>query len=146
MVSDPSLGMVEALKARFQGLPNMNLEAFDNGIDAELQSFNEREFDLIIAAGVLHSTPELSESLVRVCQLLAPSGRLLLQSLRPGLLWSKYVLGFLPNWEIGVDDGRAGEPYVDVKSWQERLATADLETAGEPAFDSDESSHIATLS
>jgi acyl transferase domain-containing protein len=143
MVSDPSLGMVETLKTRFQGLPNMSFEAFDIGIDAELQGFNERDFDLIIAAGVLHSTPKLSESLVRVRQLLAPSARLLLQSLRPGLSWSKYVLGFLPNWEIGVDDGRAGEPYVDVKSWQERLATADLETAVEPAFDSDESSHIS---
>ncbi|KJZ78545.1 hypothetical protein HIM_01936 [Hirsutella minnesotensis 3608] len=142
-VSDPSLGMVEALKTRFQSLPNMSFEAFDIGIDAELQGFNERDFDLIIAAGVLHSTPKLSESLVRVRQLLSPSGRLLLQSLRPGLSWSKYILGVLPNWEIGVDDGRAGEPYVDVKSWQERLAAAGLETADEPAFDSNESSHIS---
>ncbi|KAH8693388.1 hypothetical protein GQ44DRAFT_695216 [Phaeosphaeriaceae sp. PMI808] len=143
IVSDPSPGMVEALKTRFQGLPNMSFEVFDIRTNAGLQGFNERDFDLIIAAGVLHSTPKLSESLVSVRQLLAPLGRLLLQSLRPGLSWSRYVLGFSPDWEIGVDDGRAGEPYVDVKNWQERLATADLETAGEPAFDSDESSHIS---
>ncbi|KAF3480038.1 uncharacterized protein GIQ15_07014 [Arthroderma uncinatum] len=143
MVSDPSPGMVEALKSRFQGLPNMSFEAFDIGTDAGLPGFVGRDFDLVIAAGVLHSTPKLSESLVRIRQLLAPSGRLLLQSLRPGLSWSRYVLSLLPAWDIGVDDDRAGEPYVDVKVWQERLATADLEIASEPAFDSDESSHIS---
>lgn len=143
VVSDPSLGRIAALKTRFQGLPNMSFEALDIGIDAELQGFDEKDFDLIIAAGVLHSTPKLSETLVRVRQLLAPSGRLLLQSMRPGLPWAKYVLGLLSNWEIGADDGRAGDPYVDVKSWKEMLATADLETTGEPAFDSNESSHIS---
>ncbi|EFQ92956.1 hypothetical protein PTT_09821 [Pyrenophora teres f. teres 0-1] len=141
-VSDPSSGTVDALKTRFHGLPNMDFQPFDIGIDAELQGFNEKDFDLIIAAGVLHSTPKLSDSLVRIRRLLAPSGRLLLQSLRPGLKWSRYVLGCLPNWHIGVDDGRAHEPYINVKRWQEDMAMADLEVAGEPAFDSDESSHI----
>ncbi|KAL7940018.1 hypothetical protein V8C42DRAFT_356517 [Trichoderma barbatum] len=143
MVSDPSLGMIKALETRFQGVPNMSFEALDIGFDAEPQGFNERNFDLIIAAGVLHSTPKLSESLARIRQLLAPSGRLLLQSLRPGLSWSKYVLGILPDRAIGVDDGRADEPYVDAESWRERLAMADLEITGGPAFDSDESSHIS---
>ncbi|KAL6890027.1 hypothetical protein GGI43DRAFT_425686 [Trichoderma evansii] len=142
VVSDPSPGRTATLKSRFEGLSNMSFETLDMTIDADVQGFNEADFDLIIAAGILHSTPKLSESLVRVRQLLAPSGRLLLQSIRPGLSWSKYILGLFPNWEIGVDDGRAGEPYVDVKSWQERLATAELETAGEPTFDS-ESDHIS---
>lgn len=66
-----------------------------------------------------------------------------MQSLHPGLLWSRYVLGCLPKWEVGIDDGRADEPYVDVNSWKERLATADLEICDEPAFDSDEVSHIS---
>lgn len=66
VMSDPSPGMVEALKTRFQGCHNVTFETFDLGIDAGLQSFDEKEFDLVIAAGVLHSTPKLSESLVRV--------------------------------------------------------------------------------
>ncbi|KAL7918584.1 hypothetical protein ACQKWADRAFT_330517 [Trichoderma austrokoningii] len=143
VVSDPSLGRIAALKRRFQGLPNMNFTAFDIGVDADLQGFSEKNFDLIIAAGVLHSTPKLSESLVRVQQLLAPSGRLLLQSLRPNLSWSKYVLGLFPSWHIGIDDDRADDPYVDVQGWQKRLVAADLESAGEAAFDSDESSHLS---
>ncbi|KAL4973126.1 hypothetical protein BDW66DRAFT_154127 [Aspergillus desertorum] len=141
-VSDPSPGMIEALKARFQGFPNMSFDAFDIGTQAESQGFDERDFDLIIAAGVLHSTPKLSESLTRVRQLLAPSGRILLQSLQPGLSWSKYVLGLLPNWENGVDDGRSTEPYVDLETWQTKLATAGLEITGELAFDSDGPRHI----
>ncbi|KAF7563661.1 hypothetical protein G7046_g476 [Stylonectria norvegica] len=143
VVSDSSLGVVEALKTRFQGLSNMSFKALDIGVDAELQGFDEKNFDLIIAAGVLQSTPKLSESLARARQLLAPSGRLLLQSLRPGLPWSKYVLGFLPSWEIGADDGRLDEPYVDVETWKDKLASADLEVVGEPAFDSDQLSHIS---
>ncbi|KAJ5259397.1 hypothetical protein N7478_012378 [Penicillium angulare] len=143
VVSDPSPGMIEALRARFQGLSNMSFEVLDIGTDVELQGFDERDFDLIIAAGVLHSTPKLSESLARVRQLLAPSGKLLLQSLRPGLLWVKFVLGLLPNWQIGVDDSRPGEPYVDPKNWQEKLTTAGYDTTGELAFDSDETSHIS---
>ncbi|KAG4443875.1 hypothetical protein IFR05_000641 [Cadophora sp. M221] len=142
-VSDPSIGVVEALKTRFQGIPNMTFEAFNIGIDAELQGLNEKKFDLIIAAGVLHSTPKMSKSLNLIRQLLAPSGRLLLQSLRPGLSWSRYVLGTLPDWEIGGDDGRAGEPYVDVESWKGMLKTADLEIDGVPVFDSDEPSHTS---
>jgi SAM-dependent methyltransferase len=142
-VSDPSPGMVEALKTRFQGIPNMRFEIFDIGMDAGLQGFNEKDFDFIIAAGVFHSTPKLSESLVRVRQLLAPSGRLLLQSLRPGLAWSRYVLGLLSDWNIGTDDGRAAEPYVDVNIWQEKLSTADMDTLFESTFDSEEPSHTS---
>ncbi|KAH6858814.1 hypothetical protein BKA58DRAFT_346728, partial [Alternaria rosae] len=141
VVSDPSFGMVEALKTRFTRVPNMSFEMFDIGVKAELQDFSESEFDLIIAAGVVHSTPKLFDSLVRIRRLLAPSGRLVLQSLRPGLSWSKYVLGLFPDWEIGLDDGRAGEPYVDLKTWQERLVAADIEAA----FDPDESSHLSQV-
>ena len=61
---------------------------------------------------------------------------------RPGL-WSKYVLGLLPNWENGVDDGRSTEPYVDLETWQTKLATAGLEITGELAFDSDGPRHIS---
>lgn len=61
VVFDPSLGRIAALKTRFQGLPNMSFEALDIGIDAEMQGFNEKDFDLIIAAGVLHSEPTSGE-------------------------------------------------------------------------------------
>ncbi|PYH37625.1 type I polyketide synthase [Aspergillus neoniger CBS 115656] len=129
--SDPAPGMVEVLKARFQGFPNMSFHGFD-----------ERKFDLIIAAGVLHSTPKLSESLIQARQLLTLSGRLLLQSLRPGLSWSKYVLGLLPSWDNGVDDGRSTEPYVNMETWQTKLATAGFEITGELGLNSDGPRHI----
>jgi hypothetical protein len=99
-------------------------------VDPELQGFDGKDLDLIIAAGALSKTPKLSESLTRIRQPLSPSGRLLVQPLRPGLLWTKYFRGPFPSCEIGVDDGRADEPYVDVESWQERLAAADLEIVG----------------
>jgi acyl transferase domain-containing protein len=143
VISDPSPGLVEALKARFQGLNNVAFETFDIGIDAGLQGFDEKEFDLVIAAGVIHNTARISETLARIRQLLAPGGRLLLQSVRPSLSWTRYVLGSLSDWEIGNDDGRVNEPYVDVNTWRESLATAGLEVCGEPAFDSDETTHIS---
>lgn len=145
VVSDPSPGKVDAVKNRFQGVSSMSFEVLDIGVDVELQGFNEKDFDLIIAAGVLHSTPALSESFDRVAELLAPSGRFLLQSLQPGLSWCHYIFGTLPSWDVGVNDGRPSEPFVDVDSWQERMASAGLIIVDEPAFDSRDSgrtSHV----
>ena len=148
-VSDPSPGKIDALKTRFQNSSSMTFEVLDIGVDLESQGFNEKDFDLIIAAGVLHSTPRLSGSLDRVAQLLAPSGRLLLQSLQPGLSWCHYVFGTLPSWDVGIDDGRASEPFIDVDSWKERVASTGLKIVDEPAFDaqgSGQTSHVVVAS
>lgn len=127
--------MVEGLKARFQGYTNVTCEPFDLRVDPGIQGFDEKDFDFIIAAGALSKMLKLSESLARIRQLLSPSGRLLIQSLRPGLLWSRYVLGLFSNWEIGVNEGRADLPHVNVESWQERLTAADLEVVSQLVSD-----------
>lgn len=59
----------------------MSFHVFDIRTEAKSQGFDKRDFDLVITAGVLYSTPKLLESLTRVRQLPAPSGRILLQTL-----------------------------------------------------------------
>jgi ubiquinone/menaquinone biosynthesis C-methylase UbiE len=145
VVSDPSPGMVEALKARFQAHSNVTVEILDIGTDVDSQGFEERGFDLIIAAGILHRTPDLAQALLQVRKLLKPSGRLLLQSLRPSLLWARYVLGLLPEWHIGTEAERAQEPYVDAGRWKDLMGSAGLEICNESAPENQQVSNVAQI-
>ncbi|KAF5025548.1 hypothetical protein F66182_2356 [Fusarium sp. NRRL 66182] len=125
--SDTSAGRVGAAKERFKGIPNMEFTALDINKDFESQGFQEGDFDLIIASGVLHRATKINDSLVNLRKLLRPSGRLLFQEPRPGVTWLQYVLGTLPGWWSGVEESRADEPFLSAGRWEEELKAAGFE-------------------
>ncbi|ETS84328.1 hypothetical protein PFICI_02353 [Pestalotiopsis fici W106-1] len=121
ILSDPSPHVVKAAKGRYKSTPGLDFASLDIGKDPSKQKFPFSQFDLIIASGVLTSTPNLKKSLAHMRTLLSPRGRLLIQETRPGLLWVNYVLGTIPTWWKAFEDARSDGPLVEMGRLEEEL-------------------------
>jgi SAM-dependent methyltransferase len=124
VVSDASSGNTDATRDRFKGFLNLDFATLDICRDLADQGFEDQKFDLIIATNVIHATPRIQDSLRNARKLLSKNGRLIMQEVRPGLCWTKYILGTLPGWWCGTEDDRAHEPYISLKRWEENLQAA----------------------
>jgi SAM-dependent methyltransferase len=120
--TDVSAGFFPAAKDRFLDFSHrMHFQTLDISSDPLEQGFEPNSFDLIIAANVLHVTPKLGETLANVRKLLRPDGRLLLQEMYMTVKWLNFIMGLLPGWWLGDEDGRDREPYVSPQRWAEEL-------------------------
>ena len=124
MLTDASTGLIDVAKARFKGFTNLEFTCLDIERDLVDQDLGDEEFDLIIAAGVLHVTTDVARSLSNIWKLLSPKGRLLVQEPSSGLLWTKFILGTLPSWWSGQDDSRPDELFMSRARWTEKLNSA----------------------
>ncbi|KAK1621893.1 polyketide synthase [Colletotrichum phormii] len=122
--TDISSGFMPAAKERFAGAPNMQYAVLDISQDPVQQGFELGNYDLIIGTNVVHATPSLQVTLGHLRSLLNPAGRLFLQELCPDAKFINYVMGFLPGWWLGMQDGRASEPYVSPDRWAKELIAA----------------------
>lgn len=107
------------------------------------QGFQPESFDLIVCANVLHATKSIQETLAHCLALLKPGGRLVLSEVTIKRIFSGFIMGPLPGWWLGEDDGRKGGPLLDVAEWNTALNRAgfsgvdmdvrgDRETSKEP--------------
>ncbi|KAI1110618.1 hypothetical protein F5Y14DRAFT_345509 [Nemania sp. NC0429] len=117
-------GLVTAAQERFRGVKNMTFAVLDIGRDQPDQEFQDEPFDLVIANDVIHTTSSIGHSLQHVRSILKPDGYLLLRQPPPRSLWIKYVLGVLPSWWCGAEDGRPDEPFLSLDGWEETLAAS----------------------
>lgn len=111
--------------------------------DPLAQGFQPESFDLIVCANVLHATKSIQETLAHCLSLLKPGGRLVLSEVTIKRIFSGFIMGPLPGWWLGEDDGRKGGPLLDVAEWNTALNKAgfsgvdmdvrgDRETSNEP--------------
>ncbi|RYO92343.1 hypothetical protein DL766_010347 [Monosporascus sp. MC13-8B] len=142
--TDKLTGLVTSAQERHQGIPNLEFATLDISKDPGDQGFQGRQFDLMIANGVIHETSHIHQTLEHVRKLLSPDGRLLLLQPREGLTWIKYVLGTLPGWWCGAEDGRDHEPYITQKRWEEELVAAGFDGLDGAVPDSPEPFHLST--
>ncbi|KAL1883305.1 Type I Iterative PKS [Diaporthe australafricana] len=122
--TDVSSGFFGPARERFGHVPGMEFLALDISRDPGEQGFALGSFDLIVAANVLHATPSLSQTLNNVRRLLRPDGKLLLQEMWTESKAMNLVMGTLPGWWLGSEDGRAQEPYVHPDRWALELTKA----------------------
>jgi NADPH:quinone reductase-like Zn-dependent oxidoreductase/SAM-dependent methyltransferase/NAD(P)-dependent dehydrogenase (short-subunit alcohol dehydrogenase family) len=90
------------------------------------QGFQENTFDLVVRANVLHATKSISETLAHCHSLLKPGGKLLLSEVTIKRIFCGFIMGPLPGWWLGEDDGRKGGPLLDVEEWDSALKRADF--------------------
>lgn len=124
MYTDISAGFFPAAKEKFKEFAGLEYKVLDISKDIEEQGFDVGAYDIVVASNVLHATPSLHETLGNVRTLLAPGGRLFLQELGPDIRWTNYIMGILPGWWLGADDGRPDEPFVSTGRWDEELKAA----------------------
>ncbi len=117
--SDVSGYFLSAARKAFAGDRRLSYATLD--IDAEPvdQGFEAGSYDVIIAANVVHATPDLRRSLGHVRQLLAPGGMLvLLEGMRPRRCLD-LTFGLLEGWWAFRDtDLRPSYPLLSSSQWQ----------------------------
>jgi SAM-dependent methyltransferase len=92
--------------------------------DPLTQGFQPESFDLIVCANVLHATKSIQETLTHCLSLIKPGGRLVLSEVTIKRIFSGFIMGPLPGWWLGEDDGRKGGPMLDVAEWNTALNKA----------------------
>ena len=140
--TDVSAGFFGAAKERFSHIPNLEFAILDISKDPELQGFQPQAYDLILAANVIHATPSIHESLCNIRKLLKPSGRLLLQELAPEMRCLNYIMGLLPGWWLGENDGRSLEPFMTMERWRKELQRSGFEGSTVGIYDDEYPYHV----
>jgi amino acid adenylation domain-containing protein len=109
----------------------MSYRTLDIETDPAAQGFAGEEFDLILAANVLHATRDLRESLGHVKQLLAAEGLLVLLESTERRRWVDLIFGLTDGWwRFEDDEVRPSHPLLSRAQWCDLLTTcgfADVE-------------------
>jgi len=125
--TDVSPTLIERARQRF---PEARFATLDIAHDPVAQGFDAASFDLVIAAHVLHATPDLRETLRHVRKLLRPGGRLLLLETVEPQAWLDLTFGLTPGWWSGTDrELRGGYPLLSASAWIDVLAGAGFDAA-----------------
>lgn len=135
--TDISAGFFVPAKERFKDYQNIKYAVLDISKDPIEQGFEAESYDLILASNVFHATPSINSTLCNVRKLLHPRGRLFLQELTPTWRNINYIMGILPGWWLGAEDGRPNEPYISAERWDKELRKAGFSGTDSLVYDDD---------
>lgn len=108
---------------RFQGEGRLNFRTLDIDRAIEDQGFQLASYDLVIAASVLHATPNLERTIRNVRKALKPGARLiLLEAIKPEDVVTNFMAGLTPGWWIAREKWRPHSPAVSEAVWDHRLS------------------------
>ncbi len=108
---------------KFRDYPFLTYQVLDIERDPAEQGFEGRQYDLVIAANVLHATRDLRQTLGHVQQLLAPGGLLALVEGLARLRWVDVTFGLTEGWWRFADlDLRPRHPLLNGEKWLALLA------------------------
>ncbi|MEM9087129.1 MAG: SDR family NAD(P)-dependent oxidoreductase, partial [Cyanobacteria bacterium P01_F01_bin.53] len=129
LFTDISPRFTSAAKERFQDFDFVDYALLDIGRSPQSQDFSA-DYDLVIAANVLHATANLHDTLVNVTNLLAPGGQLILLEGTQPVGWVDLIFGMTPGWWKFSDTTlRSKHPLLSVDEWQTLLNSVGFETA-----------------
>lgn len=120
--TDISSGFFENARTKFaQWSRRITYQKLDVGQDPFSQGFSPESFDMIVAANVLHATPDMDKTMKNVCSLLKPGGTLALLEV---VVHSPVAMPFavLPGWWLSEDKYRGPDgPLMTKPVWNELL-------------------------
>ncbi|WP_193200202.1 type I polyketide synthase [Nostoc sp. MG11] len=115
---------------KFANYPFVRYQTLNIEVDPSIQGFESHQYDLIIAANVLHATADLSDTLEHVRQLLAPKGMLVLLEGTTRQRSFDLIFGLLEGWWRFTDvDLRPNYPLLSVRQWQQLLEKSGFQQA-----------------
>ncbi|MCH2245137.1 MAG: SDR family NAD(P)-dependent oxidoreductase [Crocosphaera sp.] len=107
---------------KFQEYPFLRYQTLDIEVDPETQGFKSHQYDVVIAANVLHATTDIKQTLSHVKQLLTPGGMLVLYETTTRTRWLDLVFGLLEGWWKFQDhDLRPDYPLLSRYQWEKAL-------------------------
>lgn len=116
--TDVSPAFLASAARRFADRPGLSFRQLDISRDPLAQGFGPGQFDLVVAANVLHATRDLRVALDHVRRLLAAAGQLLLVELTTPLAFLDLVFGLTEGWWHFTDtDLRPAHPLLAPDAW-----------------------------
>ncbi len=126
--TDISAGFFAEAERRFSDSDApIEYRVLDIEVDPAAQGFKPHEYDLVIAANVLHATRYLPETLSHCRNLLAPSGLLLALENHRGEAWLDLAFGQLDGWWRFADTYRTHHALVGPEVWTRALLDTGFE-------------------
>jgi acyl transferase domain-containing protein/SAM-dependent methyltransferase len=123
--TDLSPLFLDRAAGNFAAYPFVEFRTLDIEADPAAQGFAGAQFDIVIAANVLHATRRLADTLARVKTLLAPGGTLALIEAVRQHRWLDITFGLTEGWWKFEDTGvRSTHPLVSSASWMKSLGAA----------------------
>ncbi len=121
--TDVSPIFLERAAERFAAYPFLRTALLNMERSPLDQGFQPGQFDLIIAANVLHATADLTDAVRRTRELLAPGGLLfLLEGVAPQR-WADLTFGMTDGWWRFTDTTlRSDYPLIDTRTWSVLLS------------------------
>ncbi len=114
-------------KSKFSRYPFVRYATLDIGRDPLTQGFTEHQFDVIVAANVLHATPDVRQTLANVRRLLAPEGLLVLLEGTSPQRFGDLTVGLTPGWWAFSDtDLRPDYALLPQREWLRLLSDTGL--------------------
>lgn len=119
--TDVSTHLLQAARKRFEDYDFVQYKPFDLELSLAEQDLTGRQFDLVVAADVLHVASDLRQALRRVAATLVPDGQLLVvEHHDPRIL--ALVFGLLEGfWSYRDTDLRTQSPLLDAPGWRRVL-------------------------
>jgi acyl transferase domain-containing protein/2-polyprenyl-3-methyl-5-hydroxy-6-metoxy-1,4-benzoquinol methylase/acyl carrier protein len=107
-------------RTKFSDYPFLEYKLLDIEKPPQAQGYDLHNFDVVIAANVLHVTSNLDRTLEYVRSLLAPGGMLLIWEITTPLLFFDITSGLLMN-PLEDEQRSRGNPFLSKQQWQTLL-------------------------
>ena len=124
--TDISAGFFDAAQRRLGEYPEVRYRVLDIERGVEEQGFERGQYDVVIAAHVLHATRDLGASVRHARELLAEGGLLIVVEGLRAQSWLDVTFGQLEGWWRFADQWRGEGPLVGVDRWREVLEEAGI--------------------
>ncbi|WP_193199909.1 non-ribosomal peptide synthetase/type I polyketide synthase [Nostoc sp. MG11] len=120
--TDISPLFVSKAERKYSNYSNIKCQILDIDQEPSTQGFGVHEYDLVIAANVLHATQNLRQTINHVQQLLAPGGLLVLVETTAPQRWLDLTFGLTAGWWKFADhDLRPAYPLLSAGQWRQLL-------------------------
>ena len=128
--TDISQAFLEPARQRFGQLPGVEFGLLDLERDTDGQGHARGSFDVIVAANAVHAVKDLRGALVRLRELLAPGGMLMLVESTEHLAYFDMTTGLIEGWQHFADDLRGEHPLLGPEAWLGALRVAGFAACG----------------
>ena len=124
--TDISPAFLDGARDRFQDYHQfLSFKLLDIERDPASQGFEKGQYDLIIAADVLHATRSLGRTLSKVRWLLKPGGKLaLFEITNTTISRASFAFGLLGGWWLSEEPERRWSPCLEQYQWERQLIDA----------------------
>ena len=118
--TDISTGFFEKAEQKFSDHQAwMEFKKLDIEQDPDSQGFKDQQYDVILAANVLHATYDIDQTMRHVRKLLKPGGKLVLLDMTHSLLSVSLIWGNVPGWWNCSEPWREYGPLLTESKWEE---------------------------